>query len=98
MSLNNNEKLCDDVTCNHFLCEECVGGMCTTACPMCRHSPIQNSFITKEVLKNIEEKYKKQKAEIASDFPYDDEEESEDEDAFKSIEPVGFRPFSLFFR
>ena len=86
MSLEN-EKLCSvcekevledaEMTCKHFLCEDCVEGMCTTACPLCRFSPIQNSFITDEVLKSIKEKHKKQNVEIASDFPYSEEEEDE---------------------
>ena len=68
-----------ELTCKHFLCEECVEGMCTTACPMCRFSPIQNSFITKEVLENIENKHKQQVRDIARDFPFAEDEGNEEE-------------------
>lgn len=43
-------------SCGHFLCENCAPNLCTTSCPMCRFDPIENIYITEDVLENIKQR------------------------------------------
>ena len=69
--------VCWDVTtiesktsCSHFLCQECVSQICTTKCPICRHDPVQNIYITKEILEEIKKRYESQNLSLVNEFTY----------------------------
>jgi len=57
-------------SCSHFLCQECVSKICTTKCPICRQDPIQNIYVTEEILKEIKKKHEIQKASLINEFSY----------------------------
>lgn len=64
--------------CNHYICQDCILQLRSTACPVCRRDPIKSAFVSDDILDSIRERHEQDRLECVREFLSENEEYDDD--------------------